>query len=157
MIAWMLAGTAMAAPAGFGAGYYAHTLSHPGLAADARFPLRDTERWDLTAEAGGSLYWHVRDEVGLTARGALSAQRATRRGGYHEVALGLGAHRATWAAPTYQPDGSRAWLAGDSYGLAMVGVGGGKGPWFVRPELSARFPHAHTVGLDFAVYVGVRR
>lgn len=147
-------------------GAYGHMVTHPGLTAGLEWPLARADHWSMALAGDVGTYLHPRNQVATWARGEWAGRHHGGRGGTHELFLTTGPLRATWALPTYAAvDGDlrRQPLSGDTYWTVGGGIGLGREPrdgamtaWLVRPQLQARFPHFHGVGLDVGVELSTR-
>lgn len=157
----LLSGLAVAAPVEVGV--HMDTLAHPGVVVRSALPLAgDT----LSLEGQALAYWHPELMTALELRAGPAIEHIGKRGGIVGAYAHVGVEHGFWTSPTWKvEDGevSRARFTGDTWGVGAFGIELGHelersrfASWSIRPELAARVPTFHGMGLDAAVEATVR-
>jgi hypothetical protein len=158
---FLLSGLALAAPVELGV--HMDTLTHPGVGVRSELPLAGKT---LFLEGQALAYWHPELMTALELRAGPAIEHIGKRGGIIGAYAHVGVEHGFWTSPTYTVDNGdvqRARFTGDTWGVGAFGIELGHelersrfASWSIRPELAARVPTFHGMGLDAAVEGTVR-
>ena len=159
----LLSGLAISRAAPVEVGLHMDTLTHPGVVVRSALPVAGET---LSVEGQALAYWHPELMTAVELRAGPAVKHTGKRGGIVGAYAHVGVEHGFWTSPTWtveNGDVERVRLAGDTWGVGAFGIELGhelaRSPfasWSIRPELAARVPTFHTVGLDAAVEVTVR-
>ena len=151
-----LSAVALAAPPELSVAYHGDFITHPGASARTAFGA-------LEVQTG--TWWHPKNQTVAYLRTGPAFRFTGPRNGTWGGFAHVGVLGALWAAPTYRVDAGdvRRGPGGDAWINGVAGLELGRHTpdapidgWFVRPQMGARFPTFHGMGLDLAVEIGVR-